>query len=120
MAHVLLIHWDWSEVIDLAAELERRGINVITESDDGVRAVRMVVDNPPDAVAISLRKDFRHGRDVAIALRDHPQSRSTPVVFFDGDERAQRKLLKSIPDAAIVAWGDLSKALEPLVAGASE
>lgn len=120
MAHVLLIHWDWSEVIDLAAELEQRGINVITESDDGVRAVRMVVENPPSAVAISLRKSFRHGRDVAVALRDQPESRGTPVVFFDGDKRARRKLLKSLPDAEIVAWSGLFNALETLVANPSE
>ena len=116
MAHVLLIHWDWSELIDLAGELERHGTDVITESDDGVRALRMALENPPYAVLISLRLAAKHGRDVALAIRDHPAADAPPLLFFDGDEKARRRITKVLPTATIISWEDVPEALLELAA----
>ena len=112
MAPVLLLHWNWAETIDLAAELQREGWDVIPESDDGVRAVQMALDHPPAAVAISLRVAPNHGRDVALALGEHPEGREIPVVFFDGDARGRRKVAKALPGATIVDWPELPAALD--------
>ena len=116
MAPVLLLHWNWAESIDLAAELQLEGWDVITESDDGVRAVQMALDRPPAAVAISLRVAPNHGRDVALALSENPEGQKIPVVFFDVDVRGQRKVTKALPGATIVTWPDLPAALDRLVA----
>lgn len=120
MAPVLLLHWNWSEIIDLAAELQHEGWDVITESDDGVRAVQMALDNPPAAVVISLRTAPNHGRDVALALADHPDGESIPVVFFEGDERGRKKVSRVLPEAVIVDWSDLPATLRTLGAGVGE
>jgi len=120
MPPVLLLHWDWSEVIDLAAELQNEGWDVMTESDDGVRAVRTALDHPPIAVAVSLRVAPKHGRDVALALAGQTSGRSIPVVFFDGDERARKMVKKAVPEAVIVAWVDLPAVLASLAARRSE
>ncbi len=119
MAPVLLLHWNWSEIIDLAAQLQHHGWDVITESDDGVRAVQMALEHPPVAVAISLRTAAGHGRDVALALKEHPEGSAVPVVFFDGDERARRKARRAIPDAMIVGWEELPSAIARLAASPS-
>ncbi|MDH5372375.1 MAG: hypothetical protein OEX97_05480 [Acidimicrobiia bacterium] len=111
MAPVLLLHWDWSEIMELAAELRGAGWDVITESEDGVRAVQMALEHPPAAVAISLRSSPLHGRDVAVVLNEQQSGSDIPVVFFDGDERARRKVRKLLPDATIVDWDDLSDTL---------
>ncbi len=116
MAPVLLLHWNWAEIIDLAAELQTLGWDVITESDDGVRAVQMALEHPPVAVVISLRSATGHGRDVALALREHPEGSAIPVVFFDGDERARRKVRRAIPDATIVGWDELPSVIARLAA----
>lgn len=120
MAPVLLLHWNWSEIIDLAAELQHDGWDVITESEDGVRAVQMALENPPIAVAISLQVAPNHGRDVALALAEHQEGAAIPVVFFDGDERGRKKVSRSLPEAVIVDWSDLPAALEKLTGGAGE
>jgi AmiR/NasT family two-component response regulator len=120
MPQVLLLHWNWSEVIDLAAELQHDGWDVVTESDDGVRAVRTALDHLPIAVAISLRVAPKHGRDVALALAEQSGGRGIPVVFFDGDERARKTVGKAVPDAMIVDWVDLPAALARLAALRSE
>ena len=120
MAPVLLLHWNWSEIIDLAAQLQHEGWAVITESDDGVRAVQMALENPPAAIAISLRVAPNHGRDVALALTEHPEGAAIPIVFFDGDERGRKKVFRALPDAVIVDWPELPAALGKLTAGAGE
>ncbi|MDF1595519.1 MAG: hypothetical protein P1T08_05410 [Acidimicrobiia bacterium] len=120
MPSVLLLHWDWSEVIDLATELQHEGWDVITESDDGVRAVQTALDHPPIAVAISLRVAPKHGRDVALALGEQTGGRGIPVVFFDGDERARKTVNKAVDGATIVAWAELPAALARLAAGRPE
>ena len=115
---MLLLHWNWSEIIDLAAELQHDGWDVITESDDGVRAVQMALENPPAAIAISLRTAPNHGRDVALTLADHVEGQAIPIVFFDGDDRARKKVSRALPGAMIVDWLNLPTALEKLTARA--
>ncbi len=120
MPAVLLLHWDWSEVIDLAAELQHEGWDVMTESDDGVRAVQTALDHPPIAVAVSLRVAPKHGRDVALALAGQTSGRGIPVVFFDGDERDRKMVKRAVPDATIVAWADLPASLDRIAGRRSE
>ena len=114
MAPVLLIHWNWSETIDLAADLQSHGWDVITESEDGVRAVQIALGQPTPAVAISLDLAPKHGRDVALALGDTENGRLIPIVFFGGDDRAHRKVLKVLPGALIVSRADLADTLSNL------
>lgn len=110
MAPVLLVHWKWSETIDLATALQAEGFDVITESDDGVRAVRMAIEHPPSAIAICLDAAPGHGRDLALALAETEAS-AVPVVFFGGGEKARRRIRKAIPHAEIVEREMLSTAL---------
>ncbi len=98
----------------MAAELQQWGWDVITESDDGVRAVAMALEHPPSAVVISLQTAPHHGRDVALALGDHPEGRRIPVLFTGGDERGRRKVTKAMPDAVIISWSDLPESLGQL------
>jgi AmiR/NasT family two-component response regulator len=114
MAPVLLIHWNWSETIDLAASLRSHGWDVITESEDGVRAVQIALDLPLRAIVISLDLAPKHGRDVALALADTEEGATGPVVFFGGDEGAHRKVLKALPDALIVSREHLADTLSIL------
>ncbi|MFW2340312.1 MAG: hypothetical protein ACN4GK_09705 [Acidimicrobiia bacterium] len=117
MAPVLLIHWNWSETIDLAVDIQSHGWDVITESEDGVRAVQIALERPPCAVAISLDLAPKHGRDVALALADTEEGASVPVVFFGGDDRTHRRLRKVLPDALIVSRAELAGSLSSLSVG---
>lgn len=95
----------------MAAELEQIGWDVITESDDGVRAVAMALEHPPLAVVISLEAAPNRARDVALALGDDPEGRRIPVLFTGGDERGRRKIRRAIADPMVISWSDLPESL---------
>lgn len=115
MQHVFLIHWQNDEIDAFAAPLRDAGWRVDTETDDGADAVSRMRAEPPDVVAISLRRLPSHGRRTAAQVRAAAATRDLPIVFFDGDDEASGQALVEVDGAVHCSWVELPRVLEEIV-----
>jgi len=66
----------------------------------------------PDAFVIDLSRLPSHGREIAIALRQSPATRSVPIVFCAGDPEKVSAIRALLPDAAYCELPNLASALK--------
>ena len=84
---VRLIHWHPEEGTEKARSLGREGVSVEFEPL-GRETVRLIGEDPPDAVVIDLTRMPSQGRDVAVALRIRSSTRNIPlyeIVIFNSN-----------------------------------
>jgi DNA-binding response OmpR family regulator len=108
---VFLVHWDKSEAEACAAALRAAGWKVDVEAEDGARAVKQILADPPDVVLIYLTRSPSHGRETAHALRSHKAGRDIRILFVDGNEAAIEKTRAKVPDAVFTTSAELEKVL---------
>jgi DNA-binding response OmpR family regulator len=106
-----LVHWNTTEAEDLAASLQEQRWQVTIESDDGARAVKRILAEPPDAVIIYLTRLPSHGVETARALRSTHTGRSLPILFVDGSKEKVEKAQAKVPDAIYTTSSGLFKVL---------
>ncbi len=117
VARLLLVHWHAEEAETLAAPLRRTGWQVEIETEDGGRAVRRILADPPRAVAISLGRLPSHGRETARALRESPGGKDLSILFFDGDPAKVEAIRQAVAGAQFLSAAELPAALDRLWKG---
>nr|MDA3936392.1 hypothetical protein [Actinomycetota bacterium] len=98
----ILVHWDESEVDDLALPLRLEGCLVDTESHDSSRALRLALADPPDAILIFLSRDPARGRELARTLTASSAAAHVPIVFVGGSDQTIQETRHRFPDALYV------------------
>lgn len=109
-----LIDWDAESAASLEETLSADGWSVRTETVDGARAVKHLLDEAADVVAIDLSRLPSHGRETARAVRGAKPIASTPIVFFGGTDDARMKAAGVVPDATMTTPEDLPHVLARL------
>src|SRR5581483_3483035 len=61
--------------------LSRAGYRVI-EAEDGMKALELLVDEPPDALLLDMEMPNLNGYDVLSMMRAHPELASVKVVML--------------------------------------
>jgi DNA-binding response OmpR family regulator len=96
---LFLIHWNKAEAQSLAQELHEQGWQVEVEAEDGQRASKRILANPPLAVIISLTRLPSHGRETAAFLRTRPTGKDLPIYFVGGSDDVQRTVKEKVVGA---------------------
>lgn len=109
-----LIDWDEASANETAAALEADGWSVRAESIDGARAVKHMMDDAPDVVAVDLSRLPSHGRETARAVRLAKKLAGIPIVFYGGTDDARSKAAGVVPDATLSATEELPHVLARL------
>lgn len=83
---IYLVQWNQTTAEARASELREVGYEVTVEFEDGARATRRILSNPPDIVLFDLTQRPSHSRETAAALRGFKATRRLPMLFIDGAE----------------------------------
>lgn len=112
---IRLIHWNAAEAEERARRLPAGTFAVDCDQLDpaGLRHLRQ---EPPDAVVVDLSRLPSHGRDVAVGLRSHKDTRRVPLVFVGGDPRKVAGVKELLPDAVYTSWDQIVAALHEAIA----
>lgn len=103
MPRIRLIHWSSTERQARAATLRAQG-HTVDARPLTPATLRTLKRNPPSAVVIDLTRLPMQGRDVGIALRHSPRTRSIPLVFVGGSPEQVERVKAQLPDAAFTQW----------------
>lgn len=80
--HNILVVDDEKDILELVTlNLERQGFSV-TGADNGVDAVRVALDNPPDLIVLDLMLPGKDGFTVYRELRADPRTGGVPVLML--------------------------------------
>ena len=111
---LFLVHWNAAEAAELAAPFEQAGWQVESEAEDGARAGKRILANPPAAVVIYLTRLPSHGRETAHTLRSAKAGKRIPVIFVDGAEDKVAKVRANVPDGIFTTSAKLPQVLARL------
>jgi CheY-like chemotaxis protein len=117
MRRVFLIHWNAAEAAGRVDLLRGAGFQVRFDPLD-LPAMRVLRDEPPDAVVIDLTRLPSHGREVAGAIRRFKATRGVPLVFAEGEPEKVARIRELLPDAVYTRWDEIGAALERALANA--
>ena len=109
---VKLIHWNAAEAQGRATVLAAAGYDVDPMVPAGLKSLRLLRDNPPEAIVIDLTRLPSQGRDIGVLLRRTKRTRSIPLVFVDGDPLKVEKIRKLLPDAVFARWTNILTSLK--------
>ena len=117
MSRLVLIHWKPEEAVPSAGALRRAGHDVrVLAPRGGVRDLRRLGEDPPDAVVIDLARLPSQGGAVGIALRQQKATRAVPLVFIKGDTEKTARVRQLLPDAVYADAKGLPAALRRAMA----
>jgi CheY-like chemotaxis protein len=111
MARLRLLHWKAAEADPVLGVLKSTGHSVEYEEQFRTELMRAWRKSPPDAFIIDLSRLPSQGKEIAIALRQSPATRTTPIVFCQGEERKVAALRALLPDAAYCDLPNLKDAV---------
>jgi CheY-like chemotaxis protein len=120
LKHVRLIHWNTEEVKVCANLLQAEGYQVDCSKFDGPPSLKKIRAKLPAAVVIDLSRAPAQGRDVALAIRRAKSTRSTPLVFIDGNLEKVAGIKAHLPDATYTSWKRFKGALKKAIANPPE
>lgn len=110
-SRVRLIHCKAGEAAGILQILRSAGFRVEYEERFTSALMRQWRASPPDAFVIDLSRLPSQGREIAIALRQSPKTRSVPIIFCGGDPQKVEALRTVMPDAVYSNEHGLVKAL---------
>lgn len=111
MRHLRLLHWNAAEAQRILDTLRAAGYTVDYDEAFTSALMRQWRASPPDAFVIDLSRLPSHGREIAIALRQSPKTRSLPIVFCNGEPHKVQSLRALMPDAVYTDIAGLVLAL---------
>ncbi len=111
MAHLRLLHWRAAEAEGLLHKLGKAGHSVDYHEEFSTGLMRQWRKTPPDAFVIDLSRLPSQGKEIAIAIRQSPSTRQTPIVFCQGDEQKVATLRALMPDAVFSGAAELVKSV---------
>jgi hypothetical protein len=106
-----LVHWHAAEAIAVQERLRAAGFTVEHKAQFDSAAMQAWRLAPPMAFVIDLSRMPSHGREVAIALRQSPKTKHTPIVFCDGALEKVKMIHELLPDATYCSGEDLVESL---------
>lgn len=112
----MLIHCKKSEAVTHLRTLADAGHQVDYEERFRPGLMKEWRQSPPDAFVIDLSRLPSHGREIAIAIRQSPATRSIPIVFCAGDSEKVSALRALLPDAVYCELPKLTSALKKALA----
>lgn len=115
MHRVRLIHWKAEEAEERIARLRAAGYEV-DYGETNPDLLRDWRNNPPAAFVIDLSRMHSHGRDVAMTLRTHKNTRNIPLVFVEGEPEKVERLKTQLPDAVYTTWSRIRGSLKTAIA----
>ena len=114
---VFLIHWDGEECSQYKSSLEKLGLLVEAESEDGSKAFTRIRELAPDAVIIYLTRFPSHGRAVMEAMQNNGRTSFIPVFLVEKKERKGTTVLTGQENVWIVKENGLVPALTAFIKG---
>ena len=111
MYSLYLLHWNLEEAKPLAGELTNVGYRVEYGPLDN-KSLKEMRNDPPDLMLIDLSRNPSTGRDVAVYMRSHRDTRYVPIVFLGGDPVKVEKIRDMFPDAVYTDPDHLNAALK--------
>ena len=115
MTTIYLIHWNKAEAETLVEEVRGGGWEIAgLESEDGARAGKQVVANPPDILLIYLTRLPSHGRETAAYIHSLKATRDLPIVFVGGKDEAVARVQEKVPGGIFIQQEDLQDTLQRL------
>jgi hypothetical protein len=112
MRRVLLIHLNAGEGTQRAESLRAAGYTVTRILPQGLKFLREVRKDPPDAIVIDLERLPSVGRDIGLALRMSKSTRHLPIVFAGGAAEKVGGITKLLPDAFYTPWPKIGGVLK--------
>ncbi len=109
---VRLVCWKPDRAQARARELEDAGYRVDASPLNTGGLIGHFRANPPSIIVIDLDRLPSHGREVGVALRQSPSTRSIPIVFAGGLPEKVEHIRRELPDAIYTAWAKAPKALK--------
>jgi hypothetical protein len=112
MRNVKLILWNAEEAHERALVLTAAGYRVDAMIPSGLESIRLLKENPPDAVVVDLSRLPSQGRDFGLSLRQNKRTRNIPLVFVDGDPIKVERIRRLLPDARFARWTNILSSLK--------
>jgi hypothetical protein len=116
MRRVRLIHQNHVEATERAKGLRAAGHNLAVVVPQGLKFLRDVRRDPPDAIIIDVERLPSVGRDIGIALRMSKSTRHLPMVFAGGTPEKVASVRVLLPDAAYASWLKIGRELKHAIA----
>jgi hypothetical protein len=113
--HLHLIHWNTSEAEIKARLLENIGFFVQYDLPPFPELIKVLSQNPPDALVIDLSRLPSHGRDLGVALRQVKATRHLPLLFVGGEQLKVDRIRELLPDATYTDWQEIESALKQVM-----
>ncbi len=93
--HVLIVDDDASNRTLLAVILEQEGFT-IARAADGIEALRMIAERPPDLILLDVMMPVVNGIEVLSRIKHDPATKHIPVIMITAlDDRTSRMLALS-------------------------
>jgi hypothetical protein len=99
---LFLFQWNATEAETRAAQIRAGGWTAETESEDGARGIRRILDSPPTVVAFDLDRSPSHSLQVATAIRKYRDIRHLPLLFIGGSMMNVKRAQETLRGAAFV------------------
>jgi hypothetical protein len=99
---LFLFQWNAEQSETRAAQIRSAGWTVETESEDGARGIRRILDSPPTVVAFDLDRSPSHSLQVATAIRKYRDIRHLPLLFIGGSMMNVKRAQETLRGAAFV------------------
>ena len=99
---LFLFQWNAEQSETRADQIRSAGWNVETESEDGARGIRRILDSPPTVVAFDLDRSPSHSLQVATAIRKYRDIRHLPLLFIGGSMMNVKRAQETLRGAAFV------------------
>ncbi len=112
MRRVLLIHLNAGEGMERAKSLRAAGYDVTRILPQGLRFLRDVRRDPPEAIVIDLERLPSVGRDVGLALRMSKSTRHVPIIFAGEVAEKVAGVRTLLPDASYAPWSKIGGVLK--------
>jgi hypothetical protein len=112
MRRVLLIHLNSGEGTERAKLLRAAGYDVTRLLPQGLKFLRDVRRDPPDAIVIDLERLPSVGRDIGLALRMSKSTRHVPILFAGGAAEKIGGIRTLLPDASYTPWSKIAGVLQ--------
>ena len=116
MRRVLLIHQNPAEAAERAKSLRACGYDVAIVVPQGLKFLRDVRRDPPDAIIIDIERLPSNGRDIGMALRMSKSTRFLPMVFAGGTPEKAAGIRNLLPDAVYAPWSKIGRELKRAIA----
>lgn len=111
MKRIRLIHWNAAEAAERVEQIREGGCEVDFKLLKSGAELRVLANDPPDAVVVDLHRLPSAGRDMALYLRKQRSTRPLPLVFAGGDPKKVTLIKELLPDATYTSWSAIGESL---------